>query len=123
MDMEEDSPYSQNRTHRGTSFKLEPPTHRAYGKIGDRTGGKKAPQAIPHLGPMLEATLDNGMHERGARNRMGVSPTGSKPSAVNDDNSKKVRYNISKNKMAFIGGCLLLLFMHWFGVTITLKQH
>jgi len=94
-------------------FELEPPTHRTF------RGGKgtSAPAAIPHLGPMLETTIQ----ERGGRNR-NVSPGyGTKtPSQMEPDKSKGDRrpWKRYTSLGMCLGVMLFLAILNWMGFTI-----
>jgi len=100
----------------GGQYRLEPPTHRSFRK--EEHAGF-TPQAIPHLGPMLETTI--GPTSRTARGNT-LSPTSGKSKAQTEpDTSKGVR--LPAKRRIFIGLLLFLVFFHWIGLTVTFKQN
>lgn len=100
--------------HRG-QYRLEPPTHRSFRGNDHRS----APQAIPHLGPMLETTI--GPSSRSSRSGT-LSPSSTKTQAQTEPDTSKGMRRPSKRHFVILG-VIFLLFLNWMGLTITVKHN
>ena len=100
-------------------YRLEPPTHRSF-RGNDK---RAAPQAIPHLGPMLETTIGpTSRSSRGGTISPVSTPTSKTAAQMEPDTSKGFR-RPSKRQLIFLGVVFFLAAFHWLGLTITFKQN